>query len=73
MLVRPQVSTSVLFHGLDAHSIIWVVVKKYGPFLGTLNIRCRTIIGTQEGTIILNNHPFVSGSQRNGLVNFCPP
>ena len=24
-----------------------------GPFLGTLNIRCRIIIGTQEGTIIL--------------------
>ena len=25
----------------------------YGPFLGTLDIRCRTIIGTQTGTIIL--------------------
>ena len=24
-----------------------------GPFLGTLNIRGRTIIGTQKGTIIL--------------------
>ena len=24
-----------------------------GPFLGTLNIRCRIIIGTQKGTIIL--------------------
>ena len=23
------------------------------PFLGTLNIRCRTIIGTQKGKIIL--------------------
>ena len=23
------------------------------PFLGTLNIRCRVIIGTQKGTIIL--------------------
>ena len=23
-----------------------------GPFLGTLNIRCRTIIGIQKGTII---------------------
>ena len=27
--------------------------QNYGPFLGTLNIRCRTIIGTQKGTIIL--------------------
>ena len=25
----------------------------YGPFLGTLNIRCHIIIGVQKGTIIL--------------------
>ena len=27
--------------------------QNYGPFLGTLNIKCRTIIRTQKGTIIL--------------------
>ena len=27
--------------------------QNYGPFLGTLNIRCRIIIGHQKGTIIL--------------------
>ena len=27
--------------------------QNYGPLLGTLNIRCRTIIGTQKGTIVL--------------------
>ena len=27
--------------------------QNYGPFLGTLNIRCRIMIGTQKGTIIL--------------------
>ena len=27
--------------------------QNYGPFLGTLNSRCRTILGTQKGTIIL--------------------
>ena len=27
--------------------------QNYGPFLGTLNIRCRTILGTQKGTIVL--------------------
>ena len=27
--------------------------SNYGPFLGTLNIRCRIKIGTQKGTIIL--------------------
>ena len=27
--------------------------QNYGPLLGPLNIRCRTIIGIQKGTIIL--------------------
>ena len=27
--------------------------QNFGPFLGTLNNRCRIIIGTQKGTIIL--------------------
>ena len=27
--------------------------QNYGPFLGTLNNRCRIIIGTQKGAIIL--------------------
>ena len=27
--------------------------QNYGPFLGTLNIRCRSIIGIQKGTRIL--------------------
>ena len=27
--------------------------QNYGPFLGTLNVKCRTIIGTQNATIIL--------------------
>ena len=27
--------------------------QNYGPFLGTLNIRCRIILGIQKGTIIL--------------------
>ena len=27
--------------------------QNYGPFLGTLNNRCRIIIGTQKGTLIL--------------------
>ena len=31
----------------------WGDVKMMVPFLGTLNIRCRIIIGIQEGTIIL--------------------
>ena len=32
---------------------MWVVVKIKVPFLGTLNDRCRIIIGAQRGTIIL--------------------
>ena len=27
--------------------------QNYGPFWGTLNIRCRIMIGIQKGTIIL--------------------
>ena len=27
--------------------------QNYGPFLGTLNIRCRIIVGIQKGPIIL--------------------
>ena len=27
--------------------------QNYDPFLGTLNIRCRIIMGIQKGTIIL--------------------
>ena len=27
--------------------------QNHGPLLSTLDIRCRTIIGTQKGTIIL--------------------
>ena len=27
--------------------------QNYGPFLGTLNIRCRIMIGIEKGTIIL--------------------
>ena len=35
--------------------------QNHGPFLGTLNIRCRIIIGIQKGTIILTttNHMLV--------------
>ena len=33
--------------------------QNYGPFLGTLNNKCLSIIGTQKGTIILDNCPYV--------------
>ena len=39
----------------------WVVVKIMAQFLGTLDIRCRTIIGIQKGTIILTTtHLYMS-------------
>ena len=38
--------------------------QNYGPFLGTLNIRCRIIIGTQKGTIILTTTQLNSNSYR---------
>ena len=30
--------------------------QNYGPFLGTLNIRCRIMIGTQKGMILTTTH-----------------
>ena len=36
---------------------MWVVVKIRVPFLGALNIRCRTILGTQERCHNFDNHP----------------
>ena len=32
--------------------------QNYGPFLGTLNIRCRIKIGIQKGTMILTTTHF---------------
>ena len=31
--------------------------ENYGPFWGTLNIRCRNIIRTQKGNPNSNDHP----------------
>ena len=40
--------------------------QNYGPFLGTLNIRCRTIIRTQERTIILTT-TYILGAAINRI------
>ena len=36
--------------------------QNYGPFLGTLIIRCRTILKTPKGTIILTTTHMGKGS-----------
>ena len=41
-----------------------------GPFLGTLNTRCRIIIGIQKGTVMLTTthiHPEVGKSPYGGV------
>ena len=38
--------------------------QNYAPFLGTLNIRCRIIIGTQKGIIILTTTHIVLFSSK---------
>ena len=40
------------------------------PFLGTLNIRCRIIIGTQKGTIILTTTQVVVEDEWSGVRVF---
>ena len=39
--------------------------QNYGPFLGTLNIRCRIIIGIQKRDHNFDNHPCVLISRNN--------
>ena len=50
--------------------------QNYGPFLGTLNIRCCIKIGTQKGAIILTttlmfSHVSMSASSRQLLKSSC--
>ena len=45
--------------------------QNYGPFVGTLNNRCRITIGTQEGTIILTTTHIYSCSDRRSVVKGC--
>ena len=53
----PKVPTQAGLLGWAWHLVVLVPhtgsCQNYGPFLGTLNNRCRTIIGTQKGTLIL--------------------
>ena len=47
-------------------------LSNYGPFLGTLNIRCRTIIGIQKGTIILTTaHVYMYFNCRECCLTGC--
>ena len=43
--------------------------QNYGPFLGTINNRCRIIIGTQKRDHNFDNHPYgeQKGSKIEGL------
>ena len=45
--------------------------QNHGPFLGTLNIRCRFIIGTQKGTIILTT-THMGVCRKGGLSRSAP-
>ena len=35
--------------------------QNYGPVLGTLNNRCRIILGTPKRDINIDNHPYSKG------------
>ena len=37
--------------------------QNYGPFMGTLNIRCRIILSTPKRDPILENYPYVRHDQ----------
>ena len=46
--------------------------QNYGPFLGTLNIRCRIIIGDPKGTIILTTTHITHYSSFHLLFHYPP-
>ena len=50
-----------------------IVVKVRGYFLGTLNIRCRIILGIQSGTIIVDNHPYTKSPDPPSARSGNPP
>ena len=55
-MVKPD---KVVWRGSpDSTGMIWVVVKIMVPLLGTLNIRCRIIMGTQKRDHNFDNHPY---------------
>ena len=65
-------STSLLLRtSWDWAQIIWVVVKIRVPFwIITLNSRCRIIIGTRKGTIILTTTHRYLGPSRFTFIRF---
>ena len=42
--------------------------QNYGPLLGTLNIRCRTILRTQKGTLMLTTTHMGVSPYLGGLI-----
>ena len=44
--------------------------QNYGPFLGTLNIRCRIIIGIQKWTIIFTTTHMNISRNRGGMKTY---
>ena len=57
-------TTGIIGAILGLQGNIGVVVKIVVPFLGTLNIRCRIIIGIQKGTIILTTAHVDTGTRQ---------
>ena len=44
--------------------------QNYSPFLGTLNITCRPILGTQKGTIVLTTTHIKKARKQTGCLGF---
>ena len=62
-------SAGFLYHARGTVHCYMGGCQYYGPFLGTLNIRGRTIMGTQKGTIILTTtHIYLDISTHYGTL-----
>ena len=47
--------------------------QNYGPFLGTLNIRCRIILRTHKRDPILENCPYARAMEASLVLLLFPP
>ena len=77
--LKPQNQSRARF-SLNVHMYMYIYIyiymggcQNYGPFLGTLNIRGRIIMGIQKGTIILTTtHIYLYRGFRVGKLMWGP-
>ena len=66
-MVPRQAASAVFFRPQKRLRVAMASCENRGPFLGTLNNRCRIILGTPKGTINFDNHSMLAPLRVWGL------